>query len=120
MGVKAAGGIRTLQDAQAMIEAGANRLGASASVRLCLRQPVTDVWPKLPRRGDAPAAVTYAAWHTLEGYRDEQFVMVPHVPAWLCDVCGAKILDADVMRGSCRSWDRRPIRTKMPAVVPPP
>ena len=32
-GVKASGGIRTLQDARAMLEAGANRLGASASVR---------------------------------------------------------------------------------------
>lgn len=31
-GVKAAGGIRTLADARAMLEAGANRLGASASV----------------------------------------------------------------------------------------
>ncbi len=34
MGVKAAGGIRTLQDAQAVIEAGANRIGASASVKI--------------------------------------------------------------------------------------
>jgi deoxyribose-phosphate aldolase len=34
MGVKAAGGIRTLQDAQKMIEAGATRLGASASVKI--------------------------------------------------------------------------------------
>ena len=33
-GVKASGGIRTLQDARAMLEAGANRLGASASVRI--------------------------------------------------------------------------------------
>ena len=32
MGVKAAGGIRTLKDAMAMIAAGANRLGCSASV----------------------------------------------------------------------------------------
>jgi deoxyribose-phosphate aldolase len=30
-GVKAAGGIRTLADALAMLEAGANRLGTSAS-----------------------------------------------------------------------------------------
>jgi deoxyribose-phosphate aldolase len=30
-GVKASGGIRTLADALAMIEAGANRIGASAS-----------------------------------------------------------------------------------------
>jgi deoxyribose-phosphate aldolase len=34
MGVKAAGGIRTLQDAYAMIEAGANRLGSSAGVSI--------------------------------------------------------------------------------------
>lgn len=34
MGVKAAGGIRTLKDARAMLEAGANRLGASASVKI--------------------------------------------------------------------------------------
>jgi deoxyribose-phosphate aldolase len=34
VGVKAAGGIRTLADAQAMIKAGANRLGASASISI--------------------------------------------------------------------------------------
>lgn len=34
IGVKAAGGIRTLADAQAMIEAGADRIGASASVTI--------------------------------------------------------------------------------------
>lgn len=34
MGVKAAGGIRILQDALAMIEAGATRIGASASVKI--------------------------------------------------------------------------------------
>ncbi len=34
MGVKAAGGIRTLEDAIAMIDAGANRIGASASVAI--------------------------------------------------------------------------------------
>ena len=34
IGVKAAGGIRTLQDARIMIEAGANRLGTSAGVAL--------------------------------------------------------------------------------------
>ncbi len=33
-GVKASGGIRTLEDARAMIEAGANRIGASASVAI--------------------------------------------------------------------------------------
>jgi deoxyribose-phosphate aldolase len=34
MGVKASGGIRTLADAQAMIHAGASRIGASASVAI--------------------------------------------------------------------------------------
>jgi len=34
MGVKASGGIRTLEDLQAMVAAGANRVGASASVRI--------------------------------------------------------------------------------------
>lgn len=34
LGVKAAGGIRTFAQAKAMVEAGANRLGASAGVRL--------------------------------------------------------------------------------------
>jgi deoxyribose-phosphate aldolase len=34
MGVKASGGIRTLEDAQKMIQAGATRLGASAGVRI--------------------------------------------------------------------------------------
>ncbi len=33
-GVKASGGIRTLQDAQAMVEAGANRLGTSSGVQI--------------------------------------------------------------------------------------
>jgi deoxyribose-phosphate aldolase len=34
MGVKAAGGIRTRADAERMIEAGADRIGASASVKI--------------------------------------------------------------------------------------
>ena len=34
IGVKAAGGIRTLKDARVMIQAGANRLGASAGVTI--------------------------------------------------------------------------------------
>jgi len=39
MGVKAAGGIRSYADALAMIEAGANRIGASASVRIVEQAP---------------------------------------------------------------------------------
>ena len=34
MGVKASGGIRTQQDAEAMITAGADRIGASSSVEI--------------------------------------------------------------------------------------
>jgi len=34
MGVKAAGGIRTLADLQAMVAAGATRIGASAGVKI--------------------------------------------------------------------------------------
>ena len=34
MGVKAAGGIKTYADAQKMIQAGATRIGASASVKI--------------------------------------------------------------------------------------
>ena len=35
MGVKASGGIRDRETAQAMIDAGATRIGASASVQIC-------------------------------------------------------------------------------------
>lgn len=34
MGVKAAGGIRTLEDLKAMVEAGANRIGTSAGIKI--------------------------------------------------------------------------------------
>ena len=34
MGVKASGGVRTYEDAVTMIEAGANRLGASAGIKI--------------------------------------------------------------------------------------
>jgi deoxyribose-phosphate aldolase len=39
MGVKASGGIRTFEDAEKMIAAGASRIGASASVAIVLRTP---------------------------------------------------------------------------------
>lgn len=35
MGVKASGGVRTYEDSMAMIEAGASRIGASASIKIC-------------------------------------------------------------------------------------
>jgi deoxyribose-phosphate aldolase len=34
MGVKASGGVRTLEDLQKMVAAGASRVGASASVKI--------------------------------------------------------------------------------------
>jgi deoxyribose-phosphate aldolase len=34
MGVKAAGGVKTLEDAEAMIEAGANRIGTSGGIKI--------------------------------------------------------------------------------------
>lgn len=36
MGVKAAGGVRTFEDAQAMVQAGATRIGASSSIKIVL------------------------------------------------------------------------------------
>lgn len=34
MGVKASGGVRSAEDAQAMIEAGATRIGASSGIKI--------------------------------------------------------------------------------------
>jgi deoxyribose-phosphate aldolase len=39
MGVKAAGGIRTLNDTLAMIKAGANRIGTSAAAQIIEEMP---------------------------------------------------------------------------------
>jgi deoxyribose-phosphate aldolase len=39
MGVKAAGGIRTRENALAMIASGANRIGASASITIVTAPP---------------------------------------------------------------------------------
>jgi deoxyribose-phosphate aldolase len=39
MGVKASGGIRTAADAKKMVEAGASRIGASASVAIVTGHP---------------------------------------------------------------------------------
>jgi len=50
MGVKASGGVRTYEDAQSMVKAGATRIGASASVKIV--QGPTSPAPHAP----APAA----------------------------------------------------------------
>lgn len=47
-GVKASGGIRTLADAKAMLKAGANRIGASASVRIVQELAGTVTGPSSP------------------------------------------------------------------------
>ena len=44
MGVKAAGGVRDLQSAKAMIDAGADRIGASVGVKI-VRELATGVAP---------------------------------------------------------------------------
>jgi deoxyribose-phosphate aldolase len=43
MGVKAAGGVRTYEDAENMIKAGASRIGASAGVKIILGPSVTPI-----------------------------------------------------------------------------
>jgi deoxyribose-phosphate aldolase len=45
MGVKASGGIRTLQDLRAMVDAGATRVGASSSVAIMEATPLQDAAP---------------------------------------------------------------------------
>ena len=42
MGVKAAGGIRSYQDALAMVRAGATRIGASSGVKIIQEAPTKD------------------------------------------------------------------------------
>lgn len=55
MGVKAAGGVRTFEDAESMIKAGATRIGASAGVKI-IQGPSTD---KAAAAAPAPAGKTY-------------------------------------------------------------
>lgn len=56
MGVKAAGGIRSFDDAQAMIQAGATRLGASAGVRILKEAKGLSVSDENPQAQPAKAA----------------------------------------------------------------
>jgi len=48
LGVKASGGIRTARDARAMLDAGATRLGCSAS------RPILDAWPPAAAAPEGP------------------------------------------------------------------
>jgi deoxyribose-phosphate aldolase len=52
MGVKAAGGVRTYEDAEAMVKAGATRIGASAGVKI-IQGPSAE---KTPAEKSSPAA----------------------------------------------------------------
>jgi deoxyribose-phosphate aldolase len=56
MGIKAAGGIRTLQDADDLIAVGATRLGASASVKISEAKPASG---RNRHAGTAQATETY-------------------------------------------------------------
>ncbi len=61
MGVKAAGGIRTFEDAENMIKAGATRIGASAGVKI-IQGPTGEkpaAAPVLKDAGATPAAKSY-------------------------------------------------------------
>jgi deoxyribose-phosphate aldolase len=44
MGVKAAGGVRTYEDAESMLKAGATRIGASAGVKI-IQGPAKETAP---------------------------------------------------------------------------
>lgn len=52
MGVKASGGIRTLADLKAMVAAGADRIGASASVRIVEETAIGSAANLPPEKGD--------------------------------------------------------------------
>jgi deoxyribose-phosphate aldolase len=53
-GIKAAGGVRTLEDLQKMVEAGATRIGASAGVKIMeqVRSGKSPASPRSPSSGD--------------------------------------------------------------------
>ena len=53
MGVKASGGIRTLEDLKSMTAAGATRVGASASVKI-IEATAVGQWAASPRKTSAP------------------------------------------------------------------
>lgn len=54
MGVKAAGGVRTYEDAASMVKAGATRIGASAGVKI-IQGPTAEKAPPVAATAAAPA-----------------------------------------------------------------
>jgi deoxyribose-phosphate aldolase len=55
MGVKAAGGVRTFEDAEKMIQAGATRIGASAGVKILQGPSLAPAAQTAPMPAAAPA-----------------------------------------------------------------
>ncbi len=59
MGVKASGGVRTFEDAEAMVKAGATRIGASAGIKI-IQGPATEkAQPPATAAAPVPAAKSY-------------------------------------------------------------
>ncbi len=55
MGVKAAGGVRTYEDAESMVKAGATRIGASAGIKIVQGPSAAQSAPAAPAPAAAPA-----------------------------------------------------------------
>jgi len=58
MGVKASGGVRTFEDAEALVKAGATRIGASAGIKI-IQGPATDKAQSPAPTAPVPAAKSY-------------------------------------------------------------
>jgi deoxyribose-phosphate aldolase len=59
MGVKAAGGVRTRDEADAMVQAGATRIGASAGVKIVQTEPLPPAAPAAAPAAGAPKQGNY-------------------------------------------------------------
>ena len=59
MGVKAAGGVRTRDEADAMVQAGATRIGASAGVKIVQTEPLPSAAPSAAPAAGSPKQGTY-------------------------------------------------------------
>jgi deoxyribose-phosphate aldolase len=59
MGVKAAGGVRTRDEADAMVKAGATRIGASAGVKIVQTEPAPAAGPAASPAAGAPKQGNY-------------------------------------------------------------
>jgi len=55
MGVKAAGGVRTYEDAESMVKAGATRIGASAGIKIVQGPSAAQSAPAAPAAASSPA-----------------------------------------------------------------